>query len=96
MFSGLNHKLEWLLVIVYHMAIAPGLALLISGSSALQAGTPEPSDLVLVKAGMAILTICWLALVAFSIFTAYVARNTGLRIGWNFDAPLVNGVPTKR
>ena len=81
-----NQKLEWLVVIGYHMAVAPGLGLLISGSSSLQGGTPEPSDLVMVKIGMAIMTICWLALAVFSVFTAYIARDTLARTRWHFDA----------
>ncbi|KAK3390346.1 hypothetical protein B0H63DRAFT_112172 [Podospora didyma] len=59
---SLDPKVGWLFVLIFHMVVAGGIGLVASGSSALQGDHPKPSDLSLVKVGMAILTVCWVGL----------------------------------
>lgn len=65
----LNHKFEWVAVIVYHFLCVAGVGILASGSSSLQGGEATPDDLTMVKAGISILTAAWVVLIAWSAIT---------------------------
>ena len=68
--TSINKKIEWIIMLKYHMAVMAGVAILAVGSSKLQSGDTNPStDLTLVKVGIAILTVCWVALVFFAALT---------------------------
>ncbi|KAK8062158.1 hypothetical protein PG997_014255 [Apiospora hydei] len=60
--DGANKKTEWLLVLVFHAIVAPGVALLAAGASGLQSATATKTDLVLVSVGIALLTAAWVVL----------------------------------
>ncbi|CAG9953072.1 unnamed protein product [Clonostachys rosea f. rosea IK726] len=66
----LNRKLEWLKVILYHIQVTGGVALLAVGASRLQ-NSPHPTagDRNMAKAGMGILTSAWTVLAIWIIFS---------------------------
>jgi hypothetical protein len=66
--------MEWTLVIAYHCVLAAATGILAAGASGLQTDDPMPGDLTKVKAGIAILTVAWAALVAWSV--ASLVRST--------------------
>ncbi|VUC33518.1 unnamed protein product [Clonostachys rosea] len=81
----LNHKLEWLKVILYHIQVTGGIALLAVGASHLQS-SPHPTvgDRSMAKAGMGILTSAWIVLAIWIILSCRpfprvfrVERDTG-------------------
>lgn len=63
--------------IAYHHFVIVGVILLAIGSSALQGGKPDPKDFTMVKAGISILTVSWVGLVACALLTLVMNRNTG-------------------
>jgi hypothetical protein len=64
----LNNKLEWFLVFQYHFLISAGMALIIVGIIRLENGTDlSPSNSIFMKVGFAVITICWLVLVAWAL-----------------------------
>lgn len=76
--AGLDTKLEWAFALVYHIVVVGGVALTAAGSAKLQSHE-EPIDKAekIVKAGIAILTVCWVALVAVTGLTfAVPARKS--------------------
>ncbi len=50
-----NEKSEWLLVIVYHLLVTTGLALVACGASAFNVSTSNTGDEGLIKGGIIIL-----------------------------------------
>ena len=70
-----NPKIEWILVIVYHFVVAAATGILAAGASSLQGDDPMPGDLNKVKAGIAILTVAWAALVAWSITSLVMSKK---------------------
>ena len=68
--AGLNQKLEWAFALFYHIFVVGGVALTAAGSAKLQSHE-EPAEKAekIVKAGIAILTVCWVALVAATAIT---------------------------
>ncbi|CAH0027297.1 unnamed protein product [Clonostachys rhizophaga] len=66
----LNRKLEWLKVILYHIQVTGGIALLAVGASQLQSSPhPTAGDRNMAKAGMGILTSAWAVLAIWIIFS---------------------------
>lgn len=62
----LDPKIEWIKVLLYHFHVTGGVALLAIGASRLQGSNPAPSDLTLVKVGLAILTVAWAVLAGWA------------------------------
>ncbi|MCJ1382350.1 hypothetical protein MMC17_005463 [Xylographa soralifera] len=60
---SIGRKLEWALVIQYHVTISIALILIIIGVVNLEGGTITATTSALLKAGAAILLVCWAALV---------------------------------
>ena len=93
-----NQKIEWILVLIIHLLVATGVALIGVGSSALRSTTSSissnSSDHVLAEAGMYILLVSWVAL---SLWTAtsllfrqrrnlpLAARKTSLKVILGFS-----------
>lgn len=82
--QNLDQKLEWVLVLFYHMLVMGGVALTAAGSAKLQS-QKQPVDETAIekaekitKAGIAILAIAWGVLVGFSGLSFTAPR---LRIG---------------
>lgn len=66
----LNRKLEWLKVILYHVQVTGGIALLAVGASRLQSSpNPTAGDRNMAKAGMGILTSAWTVLAIWIILS---------------------------
>ncbi|CAI7587268.1 unnamed protein product [Penicillium bialowiezense] len=94
--AGLDTKLEWAFALVYHIVVVGGVALTAAGSAKLQSHE-EPIDKAekIVKAGIAILTVCWVALVAVTGLTfAVPARKSvvgraGTTLLWTIAFALV-------
>ncbi|OAA69094.1 C6 zinc finger domain protein [Cordyceps fumosorosea ARSEF 2679] len=59
-------KLEWTVVLAFHILIAGATAILAVGASALQSSSPLPSDLTKVKVGITLLAIGWIVLVGWA------------------------------
>ncbi|MCJ1391435.1 hypothetical protein MMC18_004299 [Xylographa bjoerkii] len=59
----MGRKLEWILVIQYHVAVSVALVLIIIGVVNLEGGTSNATTSALLKAGAIILIVCWVALV---------------------------------
>lgn len=82
--AGLDQKLEWALALFYHIFVVGGVALTAAGSAKLQSHE-EPVEKAekLVKAGIGILTVCWVALVAGTVasFIAPVRKSALGRAG---------------
>ncbi|KAK8078774.1 integral membrane protein [Apiospora phragmitis] len=57
-----DKKMEWLLVLVFHAIVTPGVALLATGASGLLQPNATSKDLVLVNVGIALLVAAWLVL----------------------------------
>ncbi|KUJ23609.1 uncharacterized protein LY89DRAFT_187767 [Mollisia scopiformis] len=68
---SLNKKIEFILILLFHIAVTTGLALLASGSSAFGANSSSAnkSDENLLKVGVVILMFTWVILCAWTIFT---------------------------
>ncbi|KAF7552223.1 hypothetical protein G7Z17_g4480 [Cylindrodendrum hubeiense] len=62
----LDPKIEWIKVVLYHIHVTGGVALLAVGASHLQGDNPAPSDMTLVKVGLAILTVAWVILAGWA------------------------------
>ncbi|KAH6989589.1 hypothetical protein BKA56DRAFT_576080 [Ilyonectria sp. MPI-CAGE-AT-0026] len=62
----LDPKIEWIKVLLYHFHVTGGVALLAIGASRLQGSNPAPSDMTLVKVGLAILTVAWVVLAGWA------------------------------
>ncbi|KAJ5776500.1 uncharacterized protein N7511_001511 [Penicillium nucicola] len=74
---GLNQKLEWALALLYHIFVVGGVALTAAGSAKLQKHQqPVETADGIVKAGIAILTICWAALVGGIVFSFITPART--------------------
>ncbi|KAJ5335983.1 hypothetical protein MYU51_020133 [Penicillium brevicompactum] len=94
--AGLDQKLEWTFALVYHIVVVGGVALTAAGSAKLQSHE-EPIDKAekIVKAGIAILTVCWVALVAATGLTfavparKSVAGRAGTTLLWALGVALV-------
>ncbi|KAJ6783047.1 hypothetical protein PWT90_01869 [Aphanocladium album] len=71
-------KLEWAVVVGFHVLIAGATAILAVGASALQSSSPMPSDLTKVKVGITILTIGWVILVGWSVLS-WIRRSNSQR-----------------
>lgn len=82
--AGFDQKLEWTFALVYHIVVVGGVALTAAGSAKLQSHE-EPIDKAekIVKAGIAILTVCWVALVAATglTFAVPVRKSVAGRAG---------------
>lgn len=63
----INRTLEWTVVVLFHVLVATGVALVGTGASSLQSENPTPNALSLVDAGIGLLTASWVIL---SIWTA--------------------------
>jgi hypothetical protein len=64
--SSLDKKMEWALVLFFHIIVAAGISILATGVSDLQSGTGTSTDSVLVKVGISILTVSWFILVVWA------------------------------
>ncbi|ORY61459.1 uncharacterized protein BCR38DRAFT_411332 [Pseudomassariella vexata] len=80
---NLDEKLEWLLVLVFHIFVVGGVALVAAGSAKLQNHQqPIEKSEKIVKAGISILTVSW-----------------GILVGWvglSFVAPRISNSTTER
>lgn len=61
-----DKKVDWIYMILYHILVVVGVIMLAMGASDLQKANPRPNDQTLIKAGISILTVAWLALVGWS------------------------------
>ncbi|CAG8128627.1 unnamed protein product [Penicillium olsonii] len=94
--AGLNQKLEWAFALFYHIFVVGGVALTAAGSAKLQSHE-EPAEKAekIVKAGIAILTVCWVALVAATAITLIAptkksaTRRAGTILLWTIAFALV-------
>jgi hypothetical protein len=78
---SLDQKLEWALSLVYHIFVVGGVALAAAGSAKLQKHQqPVEKAESIVKAGIAILTICWAALVGGAIIS-FITPSTKSAVG---------------
>jgi hypothetical protein len=78
-------KQEYLIVLVFHVIVAAGIAVLVSGASSLPgAKTVKDADTyqALMTAGVAVLLACWLALAITAIFIKVKTHDhkTGARL----------------
>lgn len=71
-----NPKLEWPLVMTFHLLIAGATAILAVGASALQDSSPTPSDLKKVQVGIAILAAGWAILLGWTAQSWFRPGNT--------------------
>ncbi|KAK4694425.1 hypothetical protein P7C71_g3154, partial [Lecanoromycetidae sp. Uapishka_2] len=55
----LNGKLEWFLVLQYHMLVSLALGLIVAGVVILEGGKSESTAKVLMEIGAAALLVCW-------------------------------------
>lgn len=67
------------MVAIYHFAIAAATGILAAGASGLQGDDPMPGDLTKVKAGIAILTVAWVALVVWSIVSLVLTKKRSVQ-----------------
>ncbi|EPS27172.1 hypothetical protein PDE_02115 [Penicillium oxalicum 114-2] len=72
----LDKKMEWVSALAYHMLVVAGVALTAAGSAKLQAHQ-EPIDKAdkMVKAGISILTVAWVALVGWTGLSFHAPRG---------------------
>lgn len=93
----LDQKNEWVLVLVYHLAVVAGVALTAAGSANLQhpsAEHPVEKSLKMVKAGIAILAVSWGALVAWAGATFTTRGNTNENASAARAGSMVRGNPS--
>ncbi|EED15678.1 conserved hypothetical protein [Talaromyces stipitatus ATCC 10500] len=64
-----NHKVEWLVVLQYHMLVSAGLALIAVSISNLVKPDSSGSGLGLLKGGFAVLFISWVILFLATVFS---------------------------
>lgn len=64
-----NEKSEWLLVIVYHLLVTTGLALVVSGASAFNVNASNTGDEGLIKGGILILLLAWLVVIVWTVLS---------------------------
>ncbi|GFF74390.1 hypothetical protein CNMCM6936_000548 [Aspergillus lentulus] len=72
----LDKKMEWVSVLAYHMLVVAGVALTAAGSAKLQEHE-QPLDKAekIAKAGIAILAVAWVILVAWTSFSLVASRG---------------------
>ncbi|KAL1848004.1 hypothetical protein VTK73DRAFT_10217 [Phialemonium thermophilum] len=73
--AAANKSLELTLFVFYHAAVLAGVALVAAGGSSLSSDHPKPNASKLVKAGIAILTVCWVALCAWVVSSVRPPRH---------------------
>lgn len=66
---NLNTKVEWIKILLFHLQVTGGVALLAAGASGLQSSNPSSSDQALVKVGIAILTVAWAVLFGWAMLS---------------------------
>lgn len=71
----MDRKMEWIIVLLYHMIVAGGIAILAIGVSSLESSDPKPNSLTLVKVGAAILTVSWILVSAWAGFSFVSAKK---------------------
>ncbi|KAL7905877.1 hypothetical protein GGI35DRAFT_483154 [Trichoderma velutinum] len=92
----LDKKLEWIVVLLFHIMVTTGVAILAIGVSNLDSSNVKPSDVSsddsLVKAGIALLTLSWAIVTIISVWTlAHPAKSqkskssivAGTRLLWS-------------
>jgi len=69
--SNLGGKVEWVLVLIYHILVASGVGLIGAGSSAFTAKDPSSNDLTLLKVGIIILLVSWVLVCLWTPFSLF-------------------------
>lgn len=64
-----NNRVEWTCVFFFHVVVATGVGLVGAGASALQGEHAIQNDLMLVDAGISLLTAAWVFLVVWTVFS---------------------------
>jgi hypothetical protein len=62
---NLNTKLEWIYVLLFHVLVMTGIAILAVGVSSLEGPQPKPGDENMVKVGISLLTASWVVLLGW-------------------------------
>lgn len=98
---NVDQKQEWAAALIYHIPVVVGVALTAAGSSKLQHHEqPIEKAETLIRAGMAILTACWVLLAAWTAlaFRAPKAKNADRvnagNVVWFLHFPLPVKIPT--
>lgn len=82
---NLNKKFEWVLALFYHILVVGGVALTAAGSAKLQKTDQTADDMHkaerIVKVGMAVLTLSWIALVGWTGISFTGPRPRSDRVG---------------
>lgn len=92
-----NKKVEWLLVIQYHLLVATAIALVIVGIVNLSEGKATSTTDDLIEAGAAIILLCWVLLVFVSFWSLHSSKRGQLRSQLHVNGSkvsLFNFVPT--
>ncbi|KAH8700754.1 hypothetical protein BGW36DRAFT_357402 [Talaromyces proteolyticus] len=67
--SIVNNKLEWALIIIYHIFVTTGLAILASGISSMTSSHPPSSAASMAKVGYALMLIAWIILAIYTLIS---------------------------
>ena len=74
-----NNRLERFFVIQYHLLVSGALGLIIAGILGLENGNLSSSTHVLLKAGAALLVLCWFLLLCWTT-VSLLSRNKDPRV----------------
>ncbi|CEJ80164.1 hypothetical protein VHEMI00367 [[Torrubiella] hemipterigena] len=90
--SGVDPKVEWVIVLMFHLLVVAATALVASGGSALQSASPAAGALNKVKAGVGILLLAWVILIVVTAIASCRRRRQSSRISSSNGAKLLIGV----
>lgn len=82
------NRIEVPLLAAYHMVVVGAVALLASGASSMEGQSPQTSGFDLVKAGISLLTVSWVALVFWAVITMFLVQVKQDKAGFLFRGGL--------
>lgn len=73
---------QWSRLVLYHVVVATGVAMIGVGATALQSDDPTASELQMLQAGIGILTASWVLLILEAAFSFLPTRSNSGRVAW--------------
>jgi len=74
--ANLRKKLEWFLVINFHVVVSAAVIAVVIGIVHVENNHQKPSDSHIIKFGLAIVFICWLTLFAWALLSLRGHKHT--------------------
>ena len=74
--ANLRRKLEWFLVINFHVIVSAAVIAVVIGIVHVENNHQKPSDSHIIKFGLAIVFICWITLFSWALLSLRAQRHT--------------------